>query len=75
MKKLSLLFAVALAAPAFAQTATPATDASTTTTTTATSTSTYPPCSAQVTDQCTQTRWTHGHGRGHHYKGHRHHKK
>jgi hypothetical protein len=71
MKKLSLLFAVALATPAFAQTATPATDTSTTTTTT--STSTYPPCSAQVTDQCTETRWTHGHG--HHYKGHRHHKK
>ena len=73
MKKLSLLFAVALATPAFAQTATPATDVSTTTTT-----STYPPCTAQVTDQCTQTRRTHGHGHGyghrHHTKGH-HHKK
>ena len=73
MKKLSLLFAVALATPAFAQTATSTTDASTTTTTT--STSTYPPCSAQVTDQCTETRWTHGHGHARHYKGHRHHKK
>jgi len=64
MKKLSLLFSLALATPAFAQT-TPATDASTTTTT-------YPPCSATVTDQCTETKWTHGH-HGHH--GHKHHKK
>jgi len=67
MKKLSLLFALAFAAPAFAQTM-PATDASTTTTT-------YPPCSATVTDQCTETPWTHGHHgyQGHH--GHKHHKK
>jgi len=65
MKKLSLLFALALATPAFAQT-TPAPDASTTT---------YPPCSATVTDQCKETPWTHGHHgyRGHH--GHKHHKK
>lgn len=68
MKKLSLLFALALATPAFAQTTTSSTDASTTTTT-------YPPCSATVTDQCTETKWTHGHHgtRGHH--GHKHHKK
>jgi hypothetical protein len=65
MKKLSLLLAVAFAAPAFAQTTTPATDAAATTTS-------YPPCSAQVTDQCKETPWTHGH-HAHapaHHKGH-----
>ena len=70
MKKLSLLFALALATPAFAQDTTtpPATDASA-------STTTYPPCSATVTDQCKETPWTHGHHgyQGHH--GHKHHKK
>ena len=68
MKKLSLLFALALATPAFAQDTTSASS----------STTTYPPCSASVTDQCTETAWTHGHGHwhghGHHHKGH-HHKK
>jgi len=65
MKKLSLLFALALATPAFAQDAAPA----------STATTTYPPCSAQVTDQCKETAWTHGHhGGSHHHKGH-HHKK
>ena len=64
MKKLSLLFALALATPAFAQTmpTAPAPDAAATTTT-------YPPCSATVTDQCTETPWTHGHhGNGHKHK-------
>ncbi|MEO9131179.1 MAG: hypothetical protein ABI240_08225 [Sphingomonas sp.] len=65
MKKLSLLFALALATPAFAQDTTPAADASATTTT-------YPPCSAQVTDQCIETPRTHGHGHQHKM---RHHKK
>jgi hypothetical protein len=65
MKKLSLLVAIALATPAFAQDTTtpppaPATDAST---------NTYPPCSATVTDQCKETKWTHGHhGKKHHKK-------
>lgn len=62
MKTLSLLFALAVATPAFAQDTTPA----------STPTTTYPPCSATVTDQCTETPWTHGH-HGHH--GHKHHKK
>jgi len=63
MKKLSLLFALALATPAFAQDTTAA----------STTTTTYPPCSATVTDQCTETPWTHGHHGGHH--GHHKHKK